>query len=122
DELLARAGASPELDLPAYEAFRAGILRHIAVEERVLFAFVKRRRGEHLEGVPLLRAEHSAIARLLCFRPDAALLDEVRKLLAPHNEREEGATGIYARCEEIAGDDVESLARQVASFGAVRPA
>ena len=36
DELLARATAGEAIDLEAYRAFRAGLLRHIAMEEKVL--------------------------------------------------------------------------------------
>jgi hypothetical protein len=108
--------------MDAYERFRRGLLRHIAVEERVLFPFAKRRLGEPLPGVELLRAEHSAIGRLLCYRPNQRLLDDVRALLGPHNEREEGHGGVYAHLERVAADDVESLVAEVLAFGGVRPA
>lgn len=123
DALLDQAAAGDGgVNLDAWERFRRGLLRHIAVEERVLFTFVKRRLGEPLPGVERLRAEHSAIARLLCYRPDRRLLEGVRALLGPHNEREEGPDGVYARCEEVAGADLEALVADVRAFGDVKPA
>ncbi len=110
EALLDRAMASDPLDLVAYGAFREGLLRHIKIEERVLLADARRRRG----GVPLpeaarLRVEHSAVAMLLVPPPDAALVDEIRALLAAHNPLEEGPSGVYAVCEALAGPAVEDL-------------
>jgi hypothetical protein len=36
-ELLARADSGGELDVPAFELARARLLRHIAIEEKILF-------------------------------------------------------------------------------------
>lgn len=123
DALLARARApGGAVDMEVYERFRAGLLRHIAIEEKLLFPLLKRQMSALVPAIELLRAEHSAIARLLCYRPDARLLDDVRGLLAPHNEREEGADGIYAHAERAAGDTLDALVDDVAAFGDVRPA
>lgn len=123
DALLERARAPDgSVDMEAFELFRAGLLRHIAIEEKLLFTLLKRRAPELVPDVELLRAEHSAIARLLCYRPDARLIDDVRALLGPHNAREEGDEGIYAAAERAAGDELEALTREVVAFGAIRPA
>src|SRR5262245_30995230 len=60
--LLARAAADPA----AYAAFRRGLLRHIAMEEKILLPTAQRARG----GKPLplagrLRLDHGALAALL---------------------------------------------------------
>lgn len=124
DALLAKARAAPdgEVQMEPYERFRAGLLRHIAIEEKLLFPLLRRRDPERALDIDLLRAEHSAIARLLCYQPTPRLLDDVRALLGPHNVREEGAEGIYAATERAAGDELEALVRSVEAFGAVKPA
>ena len=47
DELLRVAGARPDaIDRPSYAAFRAGLLRHIGLEEKILFPAARRARAE----------------------------------------------------------------------------
>lgn len=111
DALLDRAVADPaRFDHAAFEAFRALLARHIAIEEKVLLPDARRRRGG--EPLPLarrLRVEHGAIASLLVPTPDAALVGEIRALLGPHGALEEGPDGIYAQCEALAGGEVDAL-------------
>jgi hypothetical protein len=101
--LLARAVARPDaVDSEAYEAFRAGLLRHIALEEKVLVA-------EYRQAGPTdpafeemarrLRVDHGAIALLLVPSPTRELVQELRSILEPHDAVEEGPAGFYARCE-----------------------
>ena len=46
DDLLNQGDvAAPSIDLETYEAFRAGLLRHIAMEEKVLLPEARRLRG-----------------------------------------------------------------------------
>jgi len=82
DALLERAvaGEGP-LDLAAFAAFRAGILRHIGMEERALFPAARAARG----GEPLAIA-----ARLV-------------SVLGPHNRREEDPGGAYDAADEALG-------------------
>lgn len=111
DALLARSTADPErFDHDAFEAFRTGLMRHIAIEEKVVFREVRQRSG----GTPppvvrTLRVEHGALASLLVPTPDHALVAELRRLLARHNVREEGPAGLYALCDRLAADEAESL-------------
>jgi hypothetical protein len=111
DALLARAAADPEeFDAGAFEEFRAGLLRHIGIEEKILLADARRRRGgEPLPIAARLRVEHGALASLLVPTPDAALVAEIRALLRVHNGREEGAGGVYAICEALAGPEAGAL-------------
>lgn len=124
EALLAASVADPErFDHQAFEQFRAGLLRHIAVEEKVLLAEARRRRG----GDPLpvarpLRVEHGAIASLLVPTPDHALVAEIRAVLAVHNAREEGPEGMYAQCEALAGADVALLLEKAKRVPPVPPA
>lgn len=111
DALLDQATADPDhFDYEAYAQFREGLLRHIGVEEKILMLDAKERRGgEPLPMAAQIRLEHSAIALLLVPTPTHALMDEIRKLLAQHNPREEGPDGLYAICERLAGDEAAGL-------------
>jgi hypothetical protein len=111
DALLARADASAErIDLPAYEAFRAGLLRHIAMEERVLLPEARRLRGgEAHPAARRLRADHAALAALLVPTPTFEILGAIRRVLEEHNPIEEGPAGVYADCERLSGPGAEAL-------------
>ena len=114
ERLLDQAVADPaRFDHDAYARFRAGLLRHIGIEEKILLADARRRRGG--EPLPIardIRVEHGAIASLLVPTPDAALVGELRVLLAGHNPREEGPEGMYAVCEALAGEEALQLLEQ----------
>lgn len=108
--LLAEADGAAGFDGDAFERFRAGLLRHISIEEKVLLPDAKRRRGgEPLPAAAQLRVEHSALAALLVPTPDAALARELAALLRVHDAREEGDGGVYAVCAALAGDDAAAL-------------
>lgn len=105
DGLLTRSvtGSGP-VDLETFGAFRAGILRHIGMEEKVLFTAAREARG----GRPLpiaarLRVDHGAIAALLVPTPTRDLVAEIRSVLGPHNRREEEPGGAYEACDEALG-------------------
>lgn len=102
DELLRRAADGAAFDGEAFEAFRGGILRHIALEEKLLFPALRAARGG--EPPPLarrLRVEHGAIASLLVPPPDAAVAAELRSILGPHNAAEEEPGGLYQACDQL---------------------
>jgi hypothetical protein len=113
DALLARA-LSPEgaLDAQAYEAFRKQLLRHIGIEEKLLFP-VARRVGIAAQTLERLRADHGRLTALLVPSPTPELVAELRAILAPHNATEEGDGGIYAICEALAGADALELLRRI---------
>ena len=105
DGLLRRSiGGLGPIDLALFGAFRAGLLRHIGMEEKVLFTAAREARG----GVPLplaerLRVDHGAIASLLVPTPTRALVAELLSVLGPHNGREEEAGGVYDACDQALG-------------------
>ncbi|HET9988370.1 MAG TPA: hemerythrin domain-containing protein, partial [Kofleriaceae bacterium] len=115
DGLLERAIAEPD-DRSAYDQLRAGLLRHIAMEEKVLFADARARRGgKPLPIVERLHADHAALASLLVPSPTPALLRTVRTILDEHNPLEEREHGLYEVAEQLAGvDSPEVLVRMQA--------
>lgn len=117
DRLLQRTVASVgRFDGDAFEEFRAGLLRHIGIEEKLLLPDARRRRGgEPLPVAARLRIEHAAIASLLVPTPDHALVGEIRSILAAHNVIEEADGGVYAIVEALAGADAAALLQRAQS-------
>ena len=104
---VAQAGS---VDQRTYDRFRAGLLRHIGMEEKILLPAAQRIRG----GAPLpiaskLRLDHGAIASLLMPPPTAAIVATIRAVLEVHNTIEEGPGGLYETCDELAGSEAARL-------------
>lgn len=119
DALLRRATAGPGLvDLAAFGEFRAGILRHIGMEEKVLIPAARRARdGEPLPIAAKLRVDHGAITALLVATPTPAIVEDLRSVLRPHNRREEEEDGLYEACDEAVGEpEAVRLVTELASF------
>ncbi len=108
----------------AFAEFRGGLLRHIAIEEKVLFPAVRKARG----GLPVdradeLRIDHAALTSLLVPTPDLALCREVLTLLSEHDAKEEGPGGIYEECQSwLTTEELTNLAERAESFPEVRVA
>ena len=111
DGLLQAAVAHPgTVDDRAYAQFRAGLLRHIGMEEKILLPAVQRQRGgEPLPLAARLRLDHGALAALLMPTPTAAILTTIQGILVEHNVLEEGAAGLYETCDALAGPETEPI-------------
>ena len=110
-----------ETDGGAYEQFREGLLRHIAMEEKVLLPAAKKLRGgEPLPVAAQLRLDHSAIAALLVPTPTPAILRQLREILQLHNPLEESKTGLYAECERLAKNEIDGLLEKMRAVPKVR--
>jgi len=121
DALLAGSIAGDAIDHVAYEQFRAGLLRHIAMEDKVLFAEARARcGGERPPITTRLRADHAALASLLVPPPTVALLRRVREVLDEHNPLEEGVDGFYATCERLAGSDWSAILARMQALPPLR--
>ena len=120
DALLQSAVADIDaVDYVRYDQFRAGLLRHIGMEEKILLPAVQRlRAGRPLPVAAKLRLDHGAIASLLMPPPSATILAMLRDILADHNEIEEGPDGWYETSEASVGAEAEQI---VARFQAAPP-
>lgn len=111
DALLCEAVACPgAIEKSSYAIFRAGLLRHIGLEEKILLPAARQAR----DGVPLpiaaqLRRDHAALAALLVPTPTLEIVGAIRKLLDAHNALEECEGGLYEICEALVGTEVDSL-------------
>jgi hypothetical protein len=117
ESLLKKAGATDPINPVPYAAFRAGLLKHIGMEEKVLLPAAQQARG----GAPLpiaerLRLQHGAIASLLVPTPTRAVLTALRSILHAHNEIEEGAGGVYQVCDELEGQDAEAVVARLRTY------
>lgn len=105
DALLRRSVSVPgQVDLVPFGEFRAGILKHIGMEEKVLFPAARHAREAPLVLAARLRVDHGAIAALLVPTPTPALVAEILSVLGPHNRREEEPGGIYDAGDEAVGE------------------
>lgn len=118
EALLDAATVRDPIDLVPYGEFRRGLLRHIAIEEKLLLPAVQAAGG----GVALatasrLRLDHGAIAALLVPTPTRAIVATLRHVLAEHDAIEEGPDGFYARCDALL--DVVRTIAAVDAFGTI---
>jgi hypothetical protein len=123
EALLDRAGATNPIDAALFEQFRAGLLRHIGMEEKVLLPAVRRARGG--AALPLarqLRLDHGAIAAMLVPSPTPTGIQRLRALLALHDALEEGTAGVYADCDQLLAAEATALIGQLRDYPPVRTA
>lgn len=122
--LLEAAMAGGRFSPAPFAIFRQGLLRHIAIEEKVLLPAARLAQGD----VPLarafdLRVDHAALTSLLVPPPDVALCREIASLLAVHDAKEEGPEGVYAECEALFSPARSAaLAAEAIGFRSVRVA
>ena len=122
EALLDRATADPEaVDQILFEEFRAGLLRHIGMEEKILLPAARRALG----GNPLpiarrLRLDHGAIAAMLVPTPSAKSVARLRQMLALHDALEEGPDAVYDECDRLLSGEVTELLRSLETYPAVR--
>src|SRR6516225_4824839 len=100
-----------------YEEFREGLLRHIGIEQKILFPIVS-----GWQFVERLHLDHGALAALLVLTPTPAILTAIRTILDNHNPIEEGSGGLYEECDRRLGDGVDEVLKQIRNYPAVRVA
>jgi len=114
EALLSRATEHlPKIDGIPYAEFRRGLLKHISMEEKILFPAVRRFGGKALPETEQLRLDHSALAALMVPPPSPGIIAAVRAILARHNELEEKSDGVYETCERLAGDELKKLMEEI---------
>jgi hypothetical protein len=114
--LQAAVTATDRIDRQVYDRFRAGLLRHIGMEEKILLPAAQRLRGgQALPIAAKLRLDHGAIAALLMPTPTAAIIATIRGILQKHNVVEEGPDGLYETCDDLAGAEAVQLVAKLES-------
>ncbi len=121
DDLLDRATSGEKIDAAAYYQFRAGLLKHIGLEEKILLPAAQRLRGgEPLAVAAKLRLDHGALAALLVPTPTPQVIAAIRAILKLHNPIEEDPGGMYEQCEELAGAEIDEILRQLQNYSEVK--
>lgn len=104
-----------------YVQFRHGLLRHIAMEEKVLLPFARERnRGEPLPAAAKVHMDHAALAALLAPTPTPQILATIRTILEAHNPIEEDPGGLYEIIEDLAGPELDTLLDRVRAVPEVK--
>lgn len=102
--LAATLDGTDEVRMEPFEQFRAGILRHIAMEEKLLIPRATAALGGERPAIAaLLRIDHGAIAALLVPPPTREIVTELRSILARHDRCEEESGGLYEICDNALG-------------------
>lgn len=104
-----------EIKLDLYNQFRAGLLRHIKMEEKTLFpAAIKANKGEIPGIIPRLRLEHGALTSLMVPPPTSSLIKVIRYVLEKHDLAEEEPGGLYEICEALTEGQTDMLLEKLA--------
>lgn len=108
-EALSDDGFAPE----PFARFRERLLRHIGIEEKILFPAARRLDpGRDADRLARLRVDHGALTSLLVPTPDRDLANEIRALLPEHNKIEEDDEGVYDTCiDALDADDALEVLR-----------
>ena len=111
DAALKRAAADPNrIDTAAYGEFREGLLRHISMEEKILFPSAQAASGGTQPALAAkLHLDHGALAALLVPTPTHSIINALRTVLERHNPLEEGRRGVYEECERLLGRDASEI-------------
>ncbi len=115
DGLLQRAVAKPgAIDMEPYAEFRKGLLRHIAMEEKIVMPEIARLQGGRQAPIAeRLRLDHGAIVALLVPPPTASIILTIRSILQVHNDLEEREGGLYQLFEQLTGPETEKVFGQL---------
>lgn len=115
DALLRRALRNQgSIDPEPYAEFRAGLLRHISMEEKVMLPEVARMQGGRQADVAArLRLDHGAIVALMVPSPTPSTVATLLHILGIHNELEEKDGGVYELADTLSGEGAEDLLRRL---------
>lgn len=103
-----------EIDLDAYQQFRQGLMRHIGIEEKIVFPSLIKHHGEVAKVITTrLRSDHGAIVALLVPTPDPSVIATLTAILNTHNEFEESADGVYSMIAALGEQEAQSLLHQM---------
>jgi hypothetical protein len=115
--LLDKATVKPgEVNLEYYHRFRTGLLRHIKMEEKILFPAAREANEEvTLKLLPRYRSEHGALTALMVPPPDASLITVIRHVLEKHDMAEEEPGGLYDICGALTEGRTHELLERLAA-------
>jgi len=105
----------------AFAKFRQGLLRHIALEEKILLPALERITRDRMKSVlDQIHLDHGALAALLVPPPTHGIVRAIRHILGLHNVLEESVDGLYNVCERLPADTVADIVTKAKSAPPVR--
>ncbi|MEW6434776.1 MAG: hemerythrin domain-containing protein [Myxococcota bacterium] len=117
-KLRACVGPDDAVDLRRFDDFRHALLRHIAIEEKVLMPALTKALGRPPLFQNGLRKDHAGVAALCVPTPTREWVEDLRELLEHHQRVEEAPGGFYALVDHHLGGD-PLLLDAVATFPAL---
>ncbi|HEY6956633.1 MAG TPA: hemerythrin domain-containing protein [Flavisolibacter sp.] len=121
EKLLTASTEMPgSVEMEHYNAFRSGLLKHIKMEEKVLFPAAQKANG----GIPLplaakLRLDHAALTSLMVLTPGASLIKVLWHILEKHDLIEEEPGGMYDVCSSLTESQTAALLHQLSNMSEV---
>jgi hypothetical protein len=115
ETLLDKATEKPGvIQMEYYHQFRTGLLRHIKMEEKILFpAAQKANDNSPLPLTAKLRLDHGALTSLMVVPPNPDVIKVLRHVLERHDLLEEEPGGMYDVCEKLAKGETQKLLEQL---------
>lgn len=114
ESYLNKATENDDIDLEYYHLFRTRLLRHIKMEEKVLFPAAKEVNPTLMQAlIPQYRLEHGALTALVVPPPTKEIIRIIRNLLNIHDLKEEEKDGMYDICESLTQGQTEVLLSQL---------
>ena len=115
ESLLHRAiDASALVDEAAYVEFRIGLLKHIALEEKILIPALSK--SDKYPLASQLRLEHGAIAALLVLPPSVEIKNALLGILRSHNKCEESEAGLYKDCDTLLEISLDTIMQMIKTY------
>ncbi|HMZ46357.1 MAG TPA: hypothetical protein PLU36_06095 [Chitinophagaceae bacterium] len=106
--------ADNEINVEYYHLFRKGLLRHIKMEEKILFPAAAKVNKELVQKIiPQFRLEHGALTALLVPPPTKAIINAIQFVLNKHDFEEEKDGGLYDICEALTIAQTNTLLQQL---------
>lgn len=121
DELLNKAIQNPgNVQEEYYHQFRIGLLKHIKMEEKILFPAAQKANN----GIPLplagkLRLDHGALTSLMVVPPTPEVIKVLLYVLDKHDLLEEEPGGMYDVCEKLAEGETSEILQQLRNVAEV---
>lgn len=118
EQLLNKVTEQPdEIEINYYHQFRTGLLRHIKMEEKILFPAAKKANNTVMqEIIPRYKLEHGALTALMVPPPTLSLIKVIRHVLEKHDLAEEEPGGLYDVCEALTHGQTQELLDQLANI------
>lgn len=114
------AGENGEIAMDYYNQFRTGLLRHIKMEEKILFpAAITANKDLTQKLLPRFRLEHGALTALMVPPPTADLIRVIKHVIEKHDLAEEEPGGLYDVCERLTHDQTATILEKLHNTGEV---